>query len=64
MPRNEGIVPPCARVDIRYRGGVVVRDIDPATRRWTINDPDFGGAKGSAFDIASWQPAGSTGRGQ
>jgi hypothetical protein len=58
MPRNEGIRPPLVRVDIRYRGGLVVRDIDPAERRWTVNDPAFGGAEGSDFDIRSWQPAG------
>jgi hypothetical protein len=62
VPRNEGIVPPYPRVDIRYRCGVVVRDIDPATRRWTLSDPAFGGDEGSDFDIRSWQRAG-TGQG-
>lgn len=54
MPRNEGIVPPLAVVDIRYRGGMVVRGVVPATRRWTINDPAFG--PDYPFDIAHWQP--------
>jgi hypothetical protein len=53
MPRNEGISPPLAIVDIRYRGGIVVRGVDPATRRWTLNDPAFGADY--AFDIAHWQ---------
>lgn len=58
MPRNEGIHPPCERVDIRYRSGVTVRNIAPSERRWTLNDPQFG--VGYAFDIAWWQQADRT----
>lgn len=58
MPRNEGIVPPYALVDIRYRNGVVMRDVKPDTRRWTLNDPGFG--EKYDFDIAWWQPAEKT----
>ena len=55
MPRNEGIRPPCTRVDIRYEDGLVVRGVDPAKRRWTLNDPAFGGE--NSYDIAEWQPS-------
>lgn len=56
MRRNEGTPPRHSLVDIRYRNGEIVRGIEPASRRWTINDPAFGA--GYAYDIEYWQPAG------
>lgn len=57
MPRNEGHEPPLERVDIRYRNGVIVRDIVALTRRWSLNDPAFPPNYG--FDIVSWQAVGA-----
>lgn len=45
------------RVDIRYRNGVIVRDIVALTRRWSLNDPAFPPNYG--FDIVSWQAVGA-----
>jgi len=56
MRPNDGRAPRRALVDIRYRCGVIVRGVAPASRRWTIDDPAFG--RGYAFDIAEWQSAG------
>ena len=54
--RNDGTKPDFERVDIRFRGGHVARNVDPAKYRWTIGDDRFPPAY--AFDIASYQPAG------
>lgn len=52
LPRNEGIRPPSARVDVRYRDGRVLRDVDPASCRWSLT----GHASGPDPDIEHWQP--------
>lgn len=55
MPKNTGTPPNLERVDIRYLGGCVDRNVDPTKRRWTLNDPKY--PQDYAFTIESWQAA-------
>lgn len=54
MPANKGRKPPHDLVDIKLRNGLVIRDIEPDKWRWKEwpEGPH-------AFDIATWQRAGS-----
>lgn len=53
MPTNIGTPPNAERVDVKYRNGRIERGIDPAKRRWTLDDPVYPPEWG--WDIASWQ---------
>jgi len=53
--RNTGTPPPFEAVDIRFRGGVTARRINPKQYRWTLNDASY--PRDYAFDIVEWQPA-------
>ncbi|WP_198352364.1 hypothetical protein [Sphingomonas sp. MA1305] len=54
MPANTGTPPRHELVDIRFRNGIIVRGIDPAKYRWTLDDPKY--PPSFAFDILDWQP--------
>jgi hypothetical protein len=56
MPENAGYPPPLERVDVRYRNGRIERSVDPAKRRWTLDDPKYPPAY--AYDIVHWQRTG------
>jgi hypothetical protein len=56
MPRNTGEPPAVDVCDIRYRNGRIERAIDPAKRRWTLDDPKYPPAY--AYDIVHWQRTG------
>lgn len=53
MATNNGTRPPVERCDIKFRNGLVRRDINPKDWRWTMNDPAF--PANYDFDIIEWR---------
>lgn len=55
MPMNTGFKPDAGRVDIVFRCGQVLRDVDPKSYRWTLDDPEYPARYD--YDIQRWQPS-------
>lgn len=53
MPKNTGTPPAVEFVDLRMRGGHIVRRAEPGKWRWSLDDARF--PQEWAFDIESWQ---------
>lgn len=52
MPANNGKCPPFPLVDLQFRNGWVLRNVDPAKFRWKSWDTGE-----SAGDVVKWQVA-------